>query len=211
MIAHRKRDDELPKQVALNLPIEILYTLVPFVIIAALFYYTAIDENYVQKTTKSPATHGVDVVDVEAFQWGWTFRYLSDSAGAGAQGKDAVFDAGSSNTTEPALVIPVNTPVQFQLHSNNVIHDFYVPELLYKMDVIPGRTNVFQVSGITRTGDYVGHCAELCGYDHARMNFVMKVVSQSDYQAYLRQKVDAGAVQAVPGWVVAATPAGSTA
>jgi cytochrome c oxidase subunit 2 len=211
VIAHRKRDDELPKQVALNLPIEILYTIVPFVIIAALFYYTAIDEVYATKTTKNPAAAGIDVVDVEAFQWGWTFRYLTDSSkvpGVGAG--NAIFDTGSSNTTEPTLVVPIDTPIQFQLHSDNVIHDFYVPQLLFKMDVIPGRTNVFQVSKIERLGTYEGHCAELCGYDHARMNFNLKVVSQADYQTYLQQMVSQSQVAAIPGWVLNATPAGST-
>ncbi len=210
-VAYRKRDDTLPKQVALNLPIEILYTVVPFVIVAALFYYTATDEVYVTKTTASPASHGVDVVDVEAFQWGWTFRYLSDSAGAGVDAGSAIFTTGSSNTTEPTLVVPVDTPIQFQLHSNNVIHDFYVPQLLFKMDVIPGRTNTWQVSEIERTGLFEGHCAELCGYDHARMNFDMKVVSKADYQTYLQSMATQGRSAPVPQWVVDATPAGSTA
>lgn len=208
-VAYRKRDDELPKQVSLNLPIEILYTVVPFVIVAALFFYTAVDEVYVTKTTASPAKNGVDVVDIEAFQWGWTFRYLSDSGGAGVPGGQAVFDTGSSNTVEPTLVVPVGTPVQFQLHSNNVIHDFFVPALLFKLDVIPGRTNKFQVSKVDRTGLFEGHCAELCGYDHARMSFTMKVVSKADYQSYLQTSAASGHTAAIPQWVLAATPAGS--
>lgn len=210
-IAYRKRDDVLPKQVALNLPIEILYTVVPFVIVAAMFFYTAQIEVFDTKTTASPATHSVDVVDVEAFQWGWTFRYLSDSAGAGTPAGSAVFDTGSSNTTQPVLVVPTDTPIQFQLHSDNVIHDFWVPELLFKMDVIPGRTNKFEVSGITQTGTFEGHCAELCGYDHARMGFDMKVVSKADYQTYLRSMQSQGRVEAIPQWVVSSTPAGSIA
>jgi cytochrome c oxidase subunit 2 len=211
VIVHRKRDDELPKQVALNLPIEVLYTVVPFVIIGALFFYTARDEIYVNKTTSHPAAHGVDVIDVEAFQWGWTFRYLTDSGTAGAPNGAYVYDTGSSNTTEPTLVLPTNTPVQFQLHSNNVIHDFYVPSLLYKLDVIPGRTNTFEVTDLQRPGIYEGHCAELCGYDHARMNFNLKVVSKDDYQAYLRSMVTQGSTAPIPAWVTSSTPPGSIA
>lgn len=210
-IAYRKRDDVLPKQVALNLPIEILYTVVPFVIVGALFFYTAQIEVFDTKTTAAPAAHSVDVVDVEAFQWGWTFRYLSDSAGAGVAPGSAVFDTGSSNTTQPVLVVPADTPIQFQLHSDNVIHDFWVPELLFKMDVIPGRTNKFEVSGITQTGIFEGHCAELCGYDHARMGFDMKVVSKADYQTYLKTMQTQGRVEAIPQWVVSSTPPGSIA
>jgi cytochrome c oxidase subunit 2 len=210
-IVYRKRDDVLPKQIALNLPIEILYTVVPFVIIGALFFYTAVDEVYVTKTTAAPAQHGVDVVDVEAFQWGWTFRYVSDSAKVGVPTEQAIFTTGSSNTVEPTLVVPVDTPIQFQLHSNNVIHDFYVPELLFKLDVIPGRTNKFEVSEIERTGTFEGHCAELCGYDHARMNFDMKVVSQADYQTYLQTMASQGRTEPIPQWVLDATPRGSIA
>ncbi len=209
VVVYRKRDDELPKQIALNLPIEILYTVVPFVVVAALFFYTAGDEVYATKTTPTPTTQGIDTVDVEAFQWGWTFRYISASGQDGVPVDSAVFATGSSNTTEPTLVVPVDTPIQFQLHSNNVIHDFDIPEMLFKMDVIPGRTNKWQVSEITRTGTYEGHCAELCGYDHARMNFDMKVVSKADYTTYLQQMSGQGRYEPIPQWVIAATPAGS--
>src|SRR4051812_4208920 len=71
VLFHRKRSDELPPQVRYNLPIEMLYTAVPFVIIAVLFYFTARDETYLEKTTPNPAV----VVDVTAFQWSWQFDY----------------------------------------------------------------------------------------------------------------------------------------
>lgn len=209
VIRDRRRSDELPRQVRYNLPIEILYTAVPFVIVAALFFYTARDEVYVTKTTALPASHGVTVIDVEAFQWGWTFRYLDDSARVGVPQGEAVYVTGSSNTTEPTLVVPTDTKIQFQEHSDNVIHSFWIPALLFKLDVIPGRTNSWEVSGITRTGTFRGHCAELCGYDHARMNFEMKVVSASDYQTFLHDQVSKGQTAPVPDWVLKATPVGS--
>lgn len=209
MIRDRRRDDVLPPQVRYNLPIEMLYTVVPFVIIAALFFYTARDEVYVMKTTAAPAAHGVSVIDVEGFQWGWTFRYLDDSGKVGVPQGDAVFVTGSSNTTEPTLVLPANTPVQFQEHSDNVIHSFWVPALLFKEDVIPGRTNTWEISGITRQGTFRGHCAELCGDDHARMNFEVKVVSPAEFQQFLMQKKADGQTAPVPDWVLKTTPVGS--
>ena len=207
VVAYRKRDEALPRQVRYNLPIEILYTVVPFVIVAALFYYTARDEIYVFKKTKNPAAHGVTVIDVEGNQWGWTFRYLSDSGKVGVPATDAIFVTGSSNTSEPTLVLPTGTPIQFQEHSNNVIHSFWVPELLFKLDVVPGRTNTWQVSTINRVGEFRGHCAELCGYDHARMNFTLKTVSPADYRAWLLSMRDH--TEPIPGWVSQTTPAGS--
>jgi cytochrome c oxidase subunit 2 len=209
IIAYRKHGDELPAQVRYNLPIELLYTAVPMVIIGALFFYTARDEIYVMKTTKAPASHGVTVIDVEGFQWGWTFRYLDDSAKVGVPEGQAVYVTGSSNTTEPTLVVPSGTKIQFQEHSDDVIHSFWVPALLFKEDVIPGRDNNWEISKITREGTFRGHCAELCGYDHARMNFEMKVVSPAEYQQFLQQSKDQGRVQPVPDWVLKQTPAGS--
>lgn len=209
IIAYRKHGDDLPAQVRYNLPIELLYTAVPMVIIGALFFYTARDENYVEKTTKAPALHGVTVVDVEAFQWGWTFRYLDDSAKVGVPKDQAVFVTGSSNTTEPTLVVPTNTPIQFQEHSNDVVHSFWVPQLLYKLDVIPGRDNNWEISGITRPGMFRGHCAELCGFDHARMNFEVKAVSPAEFRQFLQKSKNEGRVQPIPDWVLAQTPVGS--
>jgi cytochrome c oxidase subunit 2 len=208
-VRYRKRGDELPAQVRYNVPIEMLYTVIPLVIVGALFFYTARDENYVMKTTKQPASHGVTVIDVEGFQWGWTFRYLDDSAKVGVPAGQAVYVTGSSNTEEPTLVLPSNTRIQFQEHSNDVIHSFWVPSLLFKEDVVPGRTNTWEVSEITREGTYRGHCAELCGFDHARMNFQMKIVSPAEYQQFLQQSKDNGQVAAVPDWILSSTPVGS--
>ena len=209
IVAYRRHGEDLPAQVRYNLPIELLYTAVPMVIIGALFFYTARDEIYVTKTTKAPAKHDVSVIDVEGFQWGWTFRYLDDSSKVGVPSGQAVYVTGSSNTTEPTLVVPTGTRIQFQEHSDNVIHSFWVPSLLFKEDVVPGRTNVWEVTEITREGTFEGHCAELCGYDHARMNFNLKVVSPVAYRKFLQSSKDNGRVQPVPDWVLSSTPVGS--
>jgi cytochrome c oxidase subunit 2 len=209
VIAYRKNGDDLPAQVRYNLPIELLYPAVPRVILGALFFYTARDEIYVMKTTKEPAKHNVAVIDVEGFQWGWTFRYLADSTKVGVPSGQAVYITGSSNTAVPTLVVPTGTKIQFQEHSNDVIHSFWVPALLFKEDVVPGRTNVWEVSEIQREGTFDGHCAELCGYDHARMNFQLKVVSPAEFNKFLQDSKDAGQVAPIPDWVLSATPEGS--
>jgi len=209
VIRYRKKDDELPAQVRYNLPIELLYTAIPMVIIGALFFYTARDEIYVMKKTQEPAKHNVRVIDVEGFQWGWTFRYLNDSSKVGVPDGQAVYVTGSSNTDEPTLVVPTGTKIQFQEHSNDVIHSFWVPALLFKEDVVPGRTNVWEVSEIEREGTFEGHCAELCGYDHSRMNFKLKVVSPDEYQKFLQDSKDAGRFAPIPDWVLSSTPVGS--
>jgi hypothetical protein len=67
---------------------------------------------------------------------------------------------------------------------NDIIHSFWVPDFLFKRDVVPGRLNSFELKP-TRIGTYVGRCAELCGEKHDAMNFEVRVVSEDDYQAYI--------------------------
>ena len=74
--------------------------------------------------------------------------------------------------------------MKFTLHSNDVIHSFWVPAFLFKMDVIPGRHNTFEITP-TKLGHFDGRCAELCGQDHARMLFNVRVVSPQEYDAYV--------------------------
>jgi cytochrome c oxidase subunit II len=90
-------------------------------------------------------------------------------------------------------VMPVNESVRFEVASADVIHSFWVPEFLFKLDVIPGnengRDNVFEVTA-NQEGAYVGRCAELCGSYHAYMNFEVRVVSPEAYDAYLAARED---------------------
>jgi cytochrome c oxidase subunit 2 len=90
----------------------------------------------------------------------------------------------------PVLVIPVNRTVRFVEHSEDVIHSFWVPEFLFKRDVIPygttstARDNQFEIEA-TSTGSFVGRCAELCGTYHSQMNFEVRVVTENTFESYL--------------------------
>jgi cytochrome c oxidase subunit II len=177
IIFHRKKGDQLPKQTKYNLPIELVYTAVPFVAVAVLFYFTAITENYVDKESKNPDVS----VTVVAFKWNWQFRYDQERDVATGQPADTI---GTSNQI-PILVLPVDRSVLIKEHSDDVIHSFWVPELLFKRDVIPGLHNSFQIN-ITKKGAFVGRCAELCGTYHSMMNFELRSVSPADYQTYVK-------------------------
>ncbi|MFC0039260.1 cytochrome c oxidase subunit II [Actinomadura rayongensis] len=183
VLFHRKRSEDLPPQVRYNLPIEILYTAVPFVIIGVLFFYTARDENYVEKTTKNPQV----TVDVTAFQWSWQFDYKEKVGGQEQTVASVVGTPVNPNgpaPRKPVLTIPTGETVRVRLHSNDVIHSFWVPALLYKKDVMPGFTNEFEFTA-KKTGTYEGRCAELCGVDHSRMLFQLRVVTPAQYQSYI--------------------------
>ena len=84
----------------------------------------------------------------------------------------------------PVLEIPTGETVQFNLTSDDVIHAFWVPEFLFKRDVIPGHPNHFAITA-TQTGTFIGHCSELCGLYHSRMLFTLKVVTPQQFQAYM--------------------------
>jgi cytochrome c oxidase subunit 2 len=176
VLRDRKKSDELPPQVRYNLPIEVLYTIVPFVIIAVLFFYTAVGENKVNKLTKNPDV----TIGVVGFQWNWQFNYLN----ATADHKTVQVTGAPPAGQQAVLVIPVNKRIRFVETSPDVIHSFWVPAFLFKRDVIPGRLNTFELTP-TRTGTYVGRCAELCGEKHDAMNFEVHVVSENEYQTYI--------------------------
>jgi cytochrome c oxidase subunit 2 len=154
------------------MPIEIMFTSVPFVLIAVLFYFTAKDENYLNKLPKNPAVQ----VDVLGYQWSWQFHYK----GYNVTTVGNMFGEGPL----PVLEIPVGETVQFNLTSADVVHSFWVPNFLFKRDVIPGHPNHFAVTA-TKTGTFLGHCSELCGLYHARMLFTLKVVTPQQFQAYM--------------------------
>ena len=175
-VAYRRRHrDEVPEQTKYNLPIEMLYTLVPLVMILGLFWFTARDQSELL-TLENDQQHTVNVV---GFRWAWGFNYLDEGV------YTVGLPVGSGTTNEPAtLVLPVNEKVRFELTSPDVIHSFWVPAFLFKMDVIPGKTNAFELTP-DKVGTYVGKCAELCGVDHARMLFSVKVVERPEFDAYI--------------------------
>lgn len=165
----RRRSDDLPSQQQYNVPLEVIYTAVPVLVVAALFAITVVTQNGLNKLSDDPDV----VVDVIGYQWQWEFRYPDEGARSAAAGQDPA-----------VLVLPVDSTVRFNLATRDVNHSFWVPELLEKRDLIPRVDNSIEVK-LDRLGEFKGRCAEFCGLDHWRMSFVMKVVSQDEYEAWL--------------------------
>lgn len=176
----RRRDDEIPVQTRYHLPLEILYTVAPVIVVLVLFYFTIVTQNDTLAAA-SPSGKADHTVTVVGQQWSWTFNYDKDPA---LDGKTTVFEAGTP-ANRPTLELPVNKSVDIKLRSADVNHSFWVPAFLFKMDVIAGKVNHFSFTP-DRTGTFVGRCAELCGTYHSRMLFNVKVVSESDYATYLK-------------------------
>lgn len=179
LIRFRRRDpQEVPRQVRYNLPLEFVYTLVPIVIVCTLFFYTVKTQNLVQAKADSTKVHQIDVV---GFKWSWAFNYMEEKNPAVGANVNAI----GTIESPPTLVLPVNEPVRFNLYSPDVIHSFWVPAFYYKLDVIPGRSNSFDVTP-TKVGTYAGKCAELCGTYHSAMIFNVNIVPVEQYNAYLK-------------------------
>ncbi len=192
IIRYRKRGTELPMQTRFNMPMEFLYTIAPILVVAVLFYYTAIVQTDVDRVSRNPDV----TVEVVAFKWNWQFNYR-DGITDHDEGIEAQTVASTLGTTEiiPVLVLPIGRTIRFEETSRDVIHSFWVPELLFKRDVFPGNVrNVFQVT-IDREGAYVGRCAELCGSYHSMMNFELRAVSPEDYDRFLAAKEDGQSTQ----------------
>ena len=188
----RKNDDVLPVQLRYHVPLEIMYTLIPVVMVGVLFYYTNRDTMALQDTSAEPDVR----IQAIGKQWSWDFNYLDDDVyETGQQAWDIGGDPAALDE-QVTLYLPVDRSVEFTLDSRDVIHSFWIPDFLYKMDMIPGHTNTFQVTP-TREGVYRGKCAELCGEEHSSMLFNVAVVSQEEYDAQmdaLREQGQTGAL-----------------
>jgi cytochrome c oxidase subunit 2 len=183
MAFHRKRkgDEEVPRQTQYNLPVEIVFTVIPTVIVAVLFAFTVIVQNYVDDNQPNPDLR----VGIEAFQWNWEFHYPDAPDATGRP----VSTLGTSDVI-PILVLPTDRRIEFEQRSNDVIHAFFVPEFLFKRDVFPlpevnDQDFVWQIDRIEREGAFVGRCAELCGSYHAFMNFEVRALNPARFDQWL--------------------------
>lgn len=178
----RKGDAEIPPQLRYNMPIETLFTIVPFVLVLGFFALTARDMGEIEKPVASDYR-----IEVIGKQWSWDFNYTNNN----------VFDSGiqyQEDGTEaelPTLYLPVDRTVEIDLISRDVIHSFWVIDFLYKKDVFPGRVNKMYLTPQV-IGDYKGKCAELCGEFHSMMLFNVKVVSQAEYDAHVSDLAEQG-------------------
>jgi len=195
-IAFRRRrgDNELPAQSHGNNVLEFVWTAIPAVIVITLFALSWQQINKVQAKEPVPDRE----IKVIGKQWAWSFDYGN---GVTVVGENATKNsAGFANEpVPPRLVVPVGQNIEFKLQSDDVIHSFYIPATLYKLDVVPGQQNAFQVTftktsedqpahGVYSAGAFQGACAELCGTQHAQMLFEVEVVSPEQFDTWLRGK-----------------------
>jgi cytochrome c oxidase subunit 2 len=146
-----------------NRKLEITWTVIPILIVISLFVLTARGMH----ESDPPATREPDLI-VTAHQWWWEIHYPHTAA-----------------VTANEIHMPVGSQWLVCLQSADVIHDFWVPELARKIDVVPGLTNYLWLQA-SEPGNYAGTCAEFCGAEHAWMRFSVIAQSPVDYDAWLK-------------------------
>ena len=178
IIKFRRRDDtEVPLQARYNLPMEILYTVAPIIVVLVFFKYVIDTQNDVGAEPEPDHT-----ILAVGQKWSWTFNHVEEQAIGG----ETVHVVGTP-ADPPTLVLPVGETVRFDLESPDVIHSFWVPAFSYKMDVFPGNNDNSFTMTPEREGTFQGRCAEFCGAYHSRMLFNVEVVSATEYDDHLRE------------------------
>lgn len=162
---------EFPKQTQYNVPVEIAYTIIPFIIVAVLFYFTAVKQTEIVEKTSNYKHE----ILVDGFQWSWQFSYPEAGPKAVVTGTPA---------SPPTLYVPLGEKVRYTITSNDVVHGFWVPAFMIQMQNLPGVTNYLEFTA-NKLGTYPGRCNILCGRNHSQMLFSVKVVTPAEYKTYL--------------------------
>ncbi len=164
-----------------NTKLEVIWVLVPFVIVSVLAVYGWLVLNEIEDDAGNALP-----VTVRGQQFAWSFQYPQ---------------ANAEPVTSKELVLPVDRQAHFQIEAADVIHSFWVPEFRMKQDAVPGIRTQMKVTP-NRIGSYPVVCAELCGIGHSTMRQNARVLSQADFDAWLREQQAAqqeGGEQAAAG------------
>ncbi len=193
VVRYRRRpgDSMLPPQTHGNNIAEFIWTIVPTLIVIFMFIVSWQTLNQVDRSSDDAQTK----IRAVAGQFQWQFDYLA------SDGKTILYTEFVPLVSQGGgLIVPAGRTVQLSLVSNDVIHAFYVPQFLFKRDVVPGRTNQFDfnvnVSDIGQT--FRGQCAELCGTGHSIMLFEVKALSAAEFDSWLADKAKAASASPSP-------------
>jgi cytochrome c oxidase subunit 2 len=178
LIRYRYRQGEPPpQQVHGNTRLELGWTIAPAILLIAIAVPTL---EGIFDLGRAPAADAM-IVDVTGQQFAWAFSYADEEF----QKAD-----GSPLSIRTDLHVPVDREIGFNLHSEDVIHSFWVPKLAGKTDVVPGRTNRMWFRA-DEPGTYSAQCAEFCGDRHYAMRFTVIAQTQEDFDAWVQEQMAA--------------------
>ena len=144
-----------------------------------MLFRSARDETTIIAKEPSKVMHTIDVTGI---QWSWQFGHQDGGAKAVVTGTPA---------NPPTLVLPQGERVKFNIHSNDVVHGFWIPAFMIQIQNLPGVTNHIEFTA-NKLGEYPGRCNILCGRNHSQMVFKVKVVTPTEYDTYV-ETLKAGA------------------
>ncbi len=193
MLNHRKSKGAVASQFHESTAVEIVWTVVPFIILIGMAIPATKALVAMEDTSNSDIT-----IKVTGYQWKWGYDYIDDGVSflsTLSTPKEQIFgteEKGENYLLEVdnPLVIPVNKKVRLLVTASDVIHAWWVPELGMKKDAIPGFVNEMWLK-IDTEGTYRGQCAELCGKDHGFMPIVVVAKNDADYQTWLTEQQSA--------------------
>jgi len=192
VIRYRRKpgDDTLPPQTHGNNFAELVWTIVPTIIVVFLFVVSWQTLNVVDTAAANPDTR----IRAVAGQFQWQFDYLAED------GQTILYTQLLPSGEDGGMVVPAGRTVQLTLTSPDVIHAFYVPQFLFKRDVVPGRVNQFDftVNEADAGQTFRGQCAELCGAGHRLMLFDVHAVTPAEFDTWLEAKVDEASASPPP-------------
>ena len=198
ILKHRKSKGAKPADFHESVAVEVVWTILPFVILIILALPAA--RTLIAQEDDSNAEM---TIKITGYQWKWQYEYpdsgVSFFSTLAEDSRDARrLDSGIDPETvdnylldvDNPLVIPVDTKVRLLLTANDVIHSWWVPDFAIKKDAIPGFINTMWTK-VNETGTYRGQCTELCGRDHGFMPVVVEVVEKAEFNQWLAAQVEA--------------------
>lgn len=210
---HRKSLGAKPANFHESTTVEIVWTLIPFLILIGMAIPAAGTLIKMEDASNAEMT-----VKITGYQWMWEYEYLdsgihfysrldadSDRARQTGAGVDVSTVENYLLEVDNRVVLPVGKKIRFLLTANDVLHAWWVPELAVKKDAVPGFVREIWTK-IDEPGVYRGQCAELCGRDHGFMPIVVEALPQDEYDQWVASQTG-GSMTDVPADSSAAAPA----
>lgn len=187
IIAHRKSKGREASQFHDSTAVEIVWTLVPLVILIAMAVPASQTLIKMENTSEADIT-----LKITGYQWLWEYEYLDEDIRFYSvlnTPREQIYNLQQKGEhylleVDNEVVLPVDKKIRFLITANDVLHAWWVPDLAVKKDAIPGFINESWTK-IDEPGVYRGQCAELCGRDHAFMPIVVRAVSQDEYEQWI--------------------------
>lgn len=197
IVMHRKSKGAVPAVFHESTTVEIIWTTIPFLVLVLMAIPATTTLLALEDTRDSDLS-----IQITGYQWKWKYDYLDEDIsffsvlttpreqieGAAEKGEHYLMEVDNP------IVVPINKKIRFLITSNDVIHSWWVPDLGWKQDAVPGFINDGWTE-LKEPGTYRGNCAELCGKDHGFMPIVLVAKTEADYAAWVAEQKGAAAAE----------------